>query len=454
MPQPRILVIDDDPIIHTICMQGLVPQGYDVASALRSEEGLSQLATEFFDVVLLDLKMPDLDGLEVLRRIRQGEDPDLSVVIITGKATVPVAVDSLRLGADDFLTKPFDIDELATVLQRVLELTKLRRELRQARRWQREQFGLKNVIGQSPAMQAVYAQVHRIAASPNATVLIRGETGTGKGLLARAIHYHSPRADKPFVELNCAAIPESLVEVELFGCEKGAFTDAYEARLGHLEMAEQGTLFLDEIGSMSRATQAKVLNVLEEKTFRRVGGREALRVDVRLIVATNRDLEQAVAEGAFGADLYYRLNVLPLTLPPLRERGEDITLLARHFLDQLTREMGKKSRHLTPAAEAKLLAHPWPGNVRELRNVIERTVLLTDAETIDAEDLLLSPPAGSQLVLNVSPLAPLEAVERAYCLQVLERCGGNRTHAADRLGIDRKTLQRKLKEWGFAESSD
>jgi two-component system response regulator HydG len=375
-------------------------------------------------------------------------DPDLPVVIITGQGTLQAAIDALRLGAQDFVTKPFGLRELLAPIRRVLETTRLRREVRALRQRQREQTGYPGLVGESPAMREVLDLVRRVAVS-DATVLLTGETGTGKGVIARALHEHSPRAQGPFVQLNCAAVPEPLVEVELFGSEKGAFTDAHEHRLGQVEMAQGGTLFLDEIGEMPYSAQTKVLHVLEEKTFRRVGGREDLRVDVRLVAATNRDLEQAVAEGKFRQDLFYRIHVLPIHLPPLRERGEDLLLLARHFLDGFSREWGRKFAGFSPAAEESLRRYPWPGNVRELRNAMERAVLLASGPTIEAADLSIAPRCRLQIPPGCDPLhTPLSEVERAHVLGVLKSCGGNRTRAAEILGLARETLSRKLSSWG------
>jgi len=444
----RILVVDDDPIMHSICARVLGEEGYQLSSAMGGVECLSKLKQEVFDIVLLDFKMPDLDGIEVLRRIREGEDADMAVVIVTGKATVKSAIEALRLGAQDYLTKPFRSAELLSVVQRGLEVTKLKRQMRHLAREGRQRFKLEGIIGNSPEMQRICETVIRVAASPLSSVLIQGETGTGKRLIAQAIHLNSARAGKPFVQVNCTAIPENLVEIELFGHEKGAFTDARETKIGQVEQAHQGTLFLDEIGHMPLNLQPKLLNVIEERRFKRIGGTQEITVDVRIIAATNRDLEQAINDGEFRPDLYYRLNVIPIRLPPLRERKEDIPLLARHFAAHYAKQFGKQVTDINPEAEQLLTNYNWPGNVRELRNAMERAVLLCKERVITKEDLF---PLGSSPDSQDSSLA---AVEKSHILSVLRQCNGNKTHAAQILGVSVETLRRRLREWGLEYPSD
>jgi DNA-binding NtrC family response regulator len=386
-PTIKLLIADDEPFIYAMCEHALGTEGYELTSVTSGEACLRCLEQEVFDLVLLDYRMPGLDGIEVLRRIREGADPDVGVVIITGFGTLDSALEAFRLGVQDFLTKPLRLETLERAIQRSLEATKIRRHLRHFAREGQKAAPLAGLVGESPAMQQVVETLLKVAASPLSSVLITGETGTGKNLVARVLHECSPRAAGPFVQVNCTTLPANLVEVELFGAEKGAFTDAHERKVGRVEQADGGTLFLDEIGHMPWDLQPKLLNVLEEKRFRRVGGQGEVSVDVRFAASTNRDLEQAVRDGQFRMDLYFRLYIVPIHLPPLRERGEDILLLARHFLHALGRDLEKPRRDLSPEAEALLRAYPWPGNVRELRNVMERAVLLSKGEVLTAADL-------------------------------------------------------------------
>ncbi len=450
MRKDRVLVVDDDTIIHAVYQRVLANERYDIEAVTTGHECLARLGSEVFDIVLLDIRMPDLDGIEVLRRIRESDDPDVAVIIVTGKGTLDSAIDALRLGANDYITKPFGADQLVAAVTRELEATKLKRELRYMRAERRLAHGLDSIVTGSAQMQQVLSTVAKVAASPVSGVLIQGETGTGKRLIAEAIHYNSTRAEQRFVQVNCTAIPESLVEVELLGSEKGAFTDATERRVGHIETADGGTLFFDEIGHMPLSIQPKLLNIIEERTFRRVGATEDMPVDVRIIAATNRNLQEAIEKGEFRRDLYYRLDIIPIHVPPLREREGDVTVLARHFLDEYNKEFGKEIKGLSPAAMAVLAAHDWPGNVRELRNVIERAVLLASGDTILPGDLVLGPPATGSAGEGASVRAgdlSLEQVERLHILDVLRRVGGNKTRAAEILGVSTETLRRRLKEW-------
>ena len=450
MRKDRVLVVDDDTIIHAVYQRVLGNDRCDIAAVTTGQECLARLEAEVFDIVLLDIRMPDLDGIEVLRRIRESDDPDVAVIIVTGKGTLDSAIDALRLGANDYLTKPFGADQLVAAVTRELEATRLKRELRWMRAERRLEHGLDSIVFRSPEMQQLLETVAKVAASPVSGVLVQGETGTGKRLIAQAIHYTSARAEHRFVQVNCTAIPESLVEVELFGNERGAFTDATERRIGHIENADGGTLFFDEIGHMPLSIQPKLLNVIEEKIFRRVGGTESLPVDVRIIAATNRELREAIQQGQFRQDLYYRLDVIPIHVPPLRQRTGDVEVLARHFLGEYNREFGKEIKGFSPAALAVLKAHDWPGNVRELRNVVERAVLLAGGDAIMPDDLVLGPPAAGGSVNETNAQRPdmsLEQVERLHILEVLRRVGGNKTRAAEILGVSTETLRRRLKEW-------
>jgi DNA-binding NtrC family response regulator len=395
--------------------------------------------------VLLDYRLPDIDGLEILRRIRGGKDPDLGVILVTAFGTMESAIEALRLGAQDYVIKPMPPEQLLSTVERALEATQIQRSLRRA---QEKQVGSRRfayLVGESPAMLELLDLIARVAAISQARVLLLGETGTGKSLVARALHESSPRADRSFAQINCATLPESLVEVELFGAEAGAFTDAREPRPGLIEQAIGGTLFLDEIGAMPLSLQPKLLHFLESGTYRRVGGTREFQADVRIIAATNRDLEQAMKEGEFRADLYFRLQVLPIYIPPLRERGDDIILLAHHFLHRFSQEFGKKIHSLDADAEAILRRYPWPGNVRELRNIIERAVLLTQGTILSPRDLVgLKPEAAPE-----EDVLSLDEVEKRQIFRVLERTDGNKTEAARLLGISRETLRKKLQSFGI-----
>jgi DNA-binding NtrC family response regulator len=387
--------------------------------------------------------MPDLDGLHVLRRLATAQ-PGVPVVILTAFASIETAIEAVRAGAHDYLSKPFRMEEIKVVVRRTLETRRLAQENLQYRQELRERYRFENLVGHSPQMVEIYKLIARVAAL-DTTVLIQGETGTGKELVARAIHYASPRAARPFVVVDCAALPEALFESELFGHERGAFTGAVSARRGLLETSDGGTCVLDEVGELSPAMQAKLLRTLQERTVRRVGGNEPIAVDVRLIAATNRDLAARVSAGAFRQDLFYRLHVVTLTLPPLRERAQDIPLLAQHFLDKFARAHGRPAKRLAPEALARLGAHGWPGNVREMEHAIERAVALAAGEVLTVNDL----PAALRGDPERAPHLPaagmtLEDVKRWYVQKVLEEAGGNKVRAAEVLGIDRRTLYRIL----------
>ncbi len=371
----KILVIDDEKLIRWTLEDALRKEGYRVFSAETGEAGLRLVEEEYPDLILLDLRLPGMDGMEVLERAKELE-PEALVIILTAHGTVESAVAAMKKGAFDYVNKPFDLDETRLIICKALETRNLKREVVQLRREQKERFGVDDIIGVSEAVREMLGLVQRIAKSGATTVLIHGESGTGKELLARAIHARSGRAEKPFMAINCTALPEKLVESELFGHEKGAFTDAKFSKKGLLELAAGGTALLDEVGDMHPPMQAKLLRVIEEKSFMRVGGTRDIQVDVRIIATTNRDLLQQVKEGTFREDLYYRLKVVPIFIPPLRERREDILPLAKHFVDRYSKEFRREVKGIAPEAEALLHEYGWPGNVRELRNAIERAMIL------------------------------------------------------------------------------
>ncbi len=443
MAVPTLLVADDDPVARDLLVEVLAREGYRVRPAAGGEECVRLAEAEPVDLALVDLRMPDLDGLAVLKRLAALRPP-VPVLILTAFATIDTAIDAIRAGAYDYLSKPFRIEEIRMVVRRALEAQRLARENQQYRRELHERYGVENLIGQSPGMVAVYRTVARVAGL-DTTVLIEGETGTGKELVARAIHEASPRAHRPFVVVDCTALPETLVESELFGHERGAFTGATQSLRGLLEAADGSTCLLDEVGELSLPLQAKLLRVLQERVIRRVGGNEPVPVDVRIIAATHRDLRKRVEEGTFREDLYYRLNVVSVRVPPLRERPEDVPLLARHFLGKYAAAAGKPITGFAPRTLALLSSYGWPGNVRELEHVVERAVALASSSLLMPEDL----PAEIQAAAPRPPVPPrermtLEELKRWYVRTVLQETGGNKARAAEILGIDRRTLYRML----------
>ena len=444
-----ILVVDDDPGHRTMLRTLLTGWGYTILEAEDGSQAIEKVHEQPFDLILMDIRMIKMSGLEALREIK-AYNPAIPIIIMTAYSSVETAVEALKNGAYDYLTKPLDFDELRLAMDRAMDHTHLREENRILRETLGKRFDAGNIIGQSPAMVRVIEMVAQVASS-EATVLISGESGTGKELIAGAIHFNSPRKDGPYVKINCAAITETLLESELFGHEKGAFTGAYKKKEGRFVQAQGGTLFLDEISEMSLAMQVKLLRVLQEREITRVGGEEPIKVDVRLIAATNKDLVREVEEGRFREDLYYRLNVVNINIPPLRQRKEDVPLLAKHFLSIFSEKNHKNIEGFTPQAMDRLLRYDWPGNVRQLMNAIERAVVLSRSNYLDLEDLPLVP--GEQLPENggheipVSDLA-LEEVEKATILKTLELTGGNKSEAARKLGITRKTLHTKLKKYG------
>jgi len=448
----RVLVVDDEASARS-GLQKLLSDRFTVDVAEDGAAALVIAAERVPDVVVTDLKMPDMDGIELTKKLHE-IDGDLPVIVATALSELSNAVHAMRAGAEDYLTKPIDYEALVVAIERALERRELRAEAENCRRQLRAQTGegLEGLIGASTAMQQVYRVAKQVAGA-HATVLITGESGTGKGELARAIHELGPRRKQPFVQLHCAALAESLLESELFGHEKGSFTGAEKRRIGRIEQANGGTLFLDEVGEIPPLTQVKLLRVLQERTFERVGGNEPIKVDVRIVAATNRDLAQDVRNGRFREDLYYRLNVVRIDMPPLRMRGNDVTLLANHFLQKFTRENDKQIDGFTDAARSKIMACRWAGNVRALENAIERAVVLCEGTMIDASDLPIDAAIseassnGAMSGLRI-PGTTMAELERVAILSTLEACNGSTTKAAELLNISVRTIQYRLHEYG------
>jgi len=452
----RVLVVDDDASMCDMLVSDLAEHGFTMAARTSAKAALEAVAPGAFDAVVTDLNMPGMDGLELCRAIA-GEDPEVPVIVITAFGSIETAVAAIRGGAYDFVTKPLDVEALALALVRAIQHRTLRDEVKRLRRAVDESRRFGALLGTSPAMRRVYDLLDRIGDS-NATVLVTGETGTGKELVARALHERGRRRAGAFVAVNCAALPEPLLESELFGHVRGAFTDAHAARKGLFMQATGGTLFLDEIGELPPALQAKLLRALQTRKVRPVGGNDEVPFDVRLIVATNRDLDSAVEEGRFREDLFFRVNVIQVEMPALRVRGGDILLIAQHFIERYAAQAEKRVVGLAPECAERLLAYVWPGNVRELENCIERAIALTRGETIGIEDLpekIRGFRRSHVLVSSDDPseLPPLEEVERRYILRVMEAVGGNKTLAARVLGMGRKTLYRKLEQYGSGDTS-
>jgi len=453
MARTKVLIIDDEKLVRWSLQQKLSREGYETESAPTGEEGINLIREDGYDLVLLDLRLPGMDGVQVLQEIKKLEK-EMAVIILTAETAIARAVQCVRLGAHNYLCKPFDFDEVRVALEKAREDLKLRREVTRIRRAQRRKFGLENLVGQSAQMRHVRELIARIGESDSTTVLIEGENGTGKELAARAIHLGSARANQPFMGINCSAIPDALIESELFGHERGAFTDAKSTKKGLFELADGGSVLLDEIGDMKPALQAKLLRVLESREFQRVGGTQNISVDVRVIAATNRNLEEAVARGEFRQDLYYRLKVISLRMPALREQPEDIPVLAEHYLKQFAEEFNKPLKKLSPEAGATLQQYTWRGNVRELRNVMERLVILERTEVVLPEHLpaemrLRTRSSGRCLIQLPPDGVALTDVERELVCQAMERAGGNQSHAAELLGIERDALRRRLIKYGY-----
>ncbi len=452
--QGRILIIDDDRSMCEILDSALRRRDFEVAWRTAPDEGLRLLGDQDFDVVVTDLNMQGMSGVDLCRQIAENRE-DIPVVVMTAFGSMETAVAAIRAGAYDFVTKPFEMDDIALTLERALRHRALREEVKRLRRAVDDSGKFDDIIGQSSAMEKAYDLLDRVADS-DTTVLITGESGTGKELVARALHKRSPRNRGPFVAINCAAMPETLLESELFGHTRGAFTDARQARPGLFVKAQGGTLFLDEIGEMPMGMQAKLLRALQERTVRPVGGDVEVPFDARIVAATNRDLETEVEEKRFREDLFYRINVVRINVPPLRSRGSDVLLLAQHFIERYSAAGRSKVKGMSSGAADKLLSYPWPGNVRELQNCVERAVALARYDQIGVDDLpeKIRDFKSSRVIVETedpSELLPMDEVERRYILRVLEAVGGNKTMAAQVLGFDRRTLYRKLERCGVAE---
>jgi DNA-binding NtrC family response regulator len=457
----NILVVDDEKLIRWSLRERLTREGHSITEADDGKTALTAFRQETPDLVLLDMKLPDTDGLAILRAIQKetAGGPEVPVIIITAYSTVDTAVEAMKLGAFDYVAKPFNMDELTLTVKRALENSSLKREVQAHTSERRASFGLHNLVGKSKAMRDVVELVKRVSQSGASTVLLRGESGTGKDLVAKAIHYESNRSERPFMNITCTALQDTLLESELFGHERGSFTDAKTQKKGLFELANGGTVFLDEIGDMSPALQSKLLRALEEKSFRRIGGTQDIKVDVRVIAATNRDLEKGIKEGRFREDLYYRLNIITIDVPPLRSRKEDVPLLVAHFLKRFAEEFRRPASELSKEAMDKLMSYDWPGNVRELRNSVERAVLLGSGPEIGADEIALGRPSpagagedGARLLKLPAKGLVLEELERDLVVQALERTAGNQTRAADLLGITRDQIRYRMEKFGLLKN--
>lgn len=450
----KILVIDDEPILRDSLEVALKTSGYEVLTARTGEEGLEQFRRENPDLILLDHWLPGINGDEVLRRIKE-EEPEVPIIVMTAQGSIEMAVSLMKMGAFDFLVKPFDLDQVEDLIKKGLERVRLRKEVEWLRAQYQERFRSGGIIGVSQKMKDLLGLAEKLAQGSETTVLIEGETGTGKELLAEYIHFLSTRSSFPFIPINCGAIPKDLFESELFGYERGAFTGALEkGKLGKVEAAEKGTLFLDEVGELPPTAQVKVLRVLDEKEYFKVGGVEKKKADVRIIAATNRDLESEVKKGNFRDDLYFRLNVVKSQIPPLRERKEDILPLFRFFVDRFNGQFKKSFVQISEEAEERILSHPWPGNVRELRNTAERILLLEKGDTILGKHLffLTGKERGSDDAVRFQPMIPpqgivLDKVEKEYILEALRMKKGNKIQAAKMLGISRSALLYRMQKY-------
>ncbi|MBI3447919.1 MAG: sigma-54-dependent Fis family transcriptional regulator [Acidobacteria bacterium] len=456
MANETILIVEDEKLVRWSLKERLKKDQYDVFEAENGAGGIEILGRETIDLIVLDYRLPDMTGLDVLRKTVAAH-PEIPVILMTAYSSVDTAVEAIKLGAYDYINKPFNHDEMVVTVARALESSRLRREVRHLRSEQERRYGLTNIVGKSRAIIEVLELIEKIAKSQATTVLIQGESGTGKDLVAKAIHYASDRAGQPFMNITCSALPETLLESELMGHERGSFTDARFQKKGLFELADGGTLFLDEIGDMGVLLQAKLLRFLQEKTFKRVGGVKDITVKLRIIAATNRDLEEAVRNRSFREDLYYRLKVIPITLPPLRDRKEDIPALVRHFIDGFNQEFKKTTKGVNEEALQCLMGHTWPGNVRELKNVIERAMILENKAELSLGDLpkeIREPAAGADLAAGDGFSLPesgysLERMEGEMVKQALEKTRGNQTHAARLLSISRDALRYKMKKFGY-----
>ncbi len=446
--KPRILVVEDEDKLRRVIELQLHSGGYEVEQARTAEEAIPML--DRANLVLTDLRLPGMDGLELLFHIHR-QNTQMPVVMMTAFGTIENAVEAMKAGAADFLLKPFSLDHLMAVVSKALEVSALRDENRKLKEELGHRYQFANIVGRSQSMQEIFGTIIRVAAT-RATVLLCGESGVGKDLIARAIHFHSPRKDRPFVKINCTAIPENLMESELFGYEKGAFTGASGTKLGKFEQADGGTVFLDEIGDVPASIQVKLLRILQEREFERLGSNKTRQIDVRVVAATNVDLRAALEQGTFREDLYYRLNVVPINIPPLRERKEDIPFLAEHFVQKLGPDLRGEECTITEAAIQKLLTYPWPGNVRELENVIERSLVLCHGKQLQPADIKLdtAPHARNSDSPQFLPEGyTLDQFEQAILKEALQRANGNKSHAARLLGLTRNALRYRLSQMGL-----
>ncbi|GAB4489312.1 MAG: sigma-54 dependent transcriptional regulator [Thermodesulfovibrionales bacterium] len=457
MENAKILVIDDEKLLRWSLQQNLSKEGFTVITAEKGGEGLDLFIEEQPDVVLLDIHLPDISGISVLESIKK-ENKNAIVIMVTAFGDIQTAVRTIKQGAYDFVEKPFNLDKLKIIIEKALETGALRKEVSQFRSQMTTRYGFSSIVGRSEEMMKIMGLVRKVAQSDATTILLQGESGTGKDLVAKTIHYESSRAAKPFMDINCTALPETLIESELFGFEKGAFTDAKQMKKGLFELSDGGTIFLDEIGDMKLSTQAKLLKIIENKTFKRIGGVKDITVDLRIIASTNKNLADEVKKENFREDLYYRLKVIPIVLPPLRERREDILPLAQHFIEGFNREFKKNVRGIAKETEKAFLEYAWPGNVRELRNVIERAMILENEEYILPEHLPVefSVPAApaavtpSKIQIALPPAGlDIEDVEKELIRQALEKAKWNQTRAARLLNLTRDALRYRMQKFGF-----
>jgi len=450
----RILIIEDEDKLRRVLELQLRSADFEVDQAATAEDGLK--LADRADLVLTDLRLPGMNGLEFIRLIRR-QNTRPPILVMTAFGSVETAVEAMKAGAFEFLLKPFSLDHLMAVIRKALDIRALEDENRKLREELGYRYEFDNIIGRSNAMQEIFATIERVAPS-RATVLLAGESGVGKDLIARAIHYHSPRRDRPFVKINCTAPPENLMESELFGYEKGAFTGANTSKPGRFEQADTGTAFLDEIGDVPPAIQVKLLRVLQEREFERLGSNKTLHIDVRIVAATNQDLRAALEQGTFRQDLYYRLNVVPMNIPPLRERPEDIPFLAEHFVKKLAAVNGSRVRSISEEAIQKLMAYHWPGNVRELENIIERSLVLSEGERLDAADIHLDTAQRVRQQASADAFLPegmsLDDYEQSIIREALRRAAGNKSQAARLLGLTRNALRYRLSQMGLDNSKD
>jgi DNA-binding NtrC family response regulator len=456
--KPSILIVDDDGVMQETLSDVLKKRGHEIFSVGSGNEALSMIKKNIIDLILLDMKLPDIDGLEVLKKIKEF-DTEILVIMMTAFSDVQTAVSAMKSGAYDYINKPFELDELKLLIEKGLETKSLINEVRRLHRQQKEKYQNNHIYGVSPQIHYVKELIGMISKTHKTSVLIQGESGTGKELAANAVHYNSHRSDKPLMKINCSAIPDSLLESELFGYEKGAFTDAKNTKKGLFELADGGTVFLDEIGDMNPFLQSKILRVLENQTFMRVGGEREIKVEIRIIAATNKDLETMVKEGLFRKDLYYRLKVMVVEMPPLRDRLEDILLLSNLFVEENNKEYKKNIRGFSEEGKKLMIQYPWPGNVRELKNVIERAMILTDQDVITPKHLPFelkqtekNPGDAEHEISETTPDMSLEDMEKIHLSKVLKRLEWNKSKASKTLGISRATLRAKIKKYNLQDN--